>query len=168
MLRLRPYKKCDADIIAGWIQDELTYQRWSAGAFGDYPLTAEKLHAYYAAQEDNCDFLPMTAIDESGAVGHLFMRFTDAEKTKLRFGFIIVDDSKRGMHFGSEMLRLAIRYAFEILKVRRITLGVFENNPAARHCYQSVGFRLSDNQKGQSYRILNEDWLILGMEIENP
>jgi len=168
MLRLRPYKRCDAAVIANWIQDELTYQRWSAGAFGDYPLTPEKLHAYYAAQEDNGDFLPMTAINESGVIGHLFMRFTDEQKTTLRFGFIIVDDSKRGMHYGSEMLRLAIRYAFEILKVRRITLGVFENNTAAQRCYQSVGFRFSEKQKGTSYRILGQDWLVLGMEIKNP
>jgi len=168
VLRLRPYKRCDAAVIANWIQDELTYQRWSAGSFGDYPLTAEKLHAYYAAEEDNGDFIPMTAIDESGAVGHLLMRFTDAEKTKLRFGFIIVDNSKRGMHYGSDMLRLAIRYAFEILKVRHITLGVFENNGAAQKCYQSVGFRYSGSKTNKTWHILGEDWQVLGMEIENP
>ena len=39
----------------------------------------------------------MTAFDENGVVGHLIMRFIDEEKSILRFGFIIVDNKKRGM-----------------------------------------------------------------------
>lgn len=54
----------------------------------------------------------MTAFDETGVVGHLIMRFTDAEKTILRFGFVIVDDMKRGQGLGKEMLLLALKYAF--------------------------------------------------------
>ena len=45
------------------------------------------------AEPDN--FYPMTAFDDSGIVGHLIMRFTDVEKSTLRFGFVIVDDAKR-------------------------------------------------------------------------
>ena len=29
MLRLRPYKKCDAAHICSWIKDERTFRRWS-------------------------------------------------------------------------------------------------------------------------------------------
>lgn len=61
----------------------------------------------------------MTAFDETGVVGHLIMRFTDEEKKTLRFGFVIVNDTKRGMGYGKEMLKLAIKYAFDILKVEK-------------------------------------------------
>ena len=50
---------------------------------------------------------------------------TDEEKKTLRFGFVIVNDTKRGMGYGKEMLKLAIKYDFDILKVEKITLGVF-------------------------------------------
>ena len=59
----------------------------------------------------------------------------------MRFGFVIVDSSKRGKGYGKGMLELAIRYAFDILKAERITLGVFENNAPAYRCYKAVGFR---------------------------
>ena len=42
---------------------------------------------------------------------------------------------------GKEMLRLGIRYVKEHLSASRIDLGVFENNEAARRCYEAVGFK---------------------------
>lgn len=36
-------------------------------------------------------------------------------------------DAKRGMGYGKEMLKLSLKYAFEILKVKKVTLGVFWN-----------------------------------------
>lgn len=62
------------------------------------------------------------------------MRYVDEDFKTLRFGFVIVDDKLRGKGFGKEMLQLAIKYAFELLKVERITLGVFANNQNALYC----------------------------------
>ena len=28
MLRLRPYKSCDADLIAEWVKDENIFKKW--------------------------------------------------------------------------------------------------------------------------------------------
>lgn len=53
------------------------------------------------AETDN--FYQMTAFDETGVVGHLIMRFLDGEKKVLRFGFVIVDDTKRGKGYGKEL-----------------------------------------------------------------
>lgn len=65
----------------------------------------------------------MTAVDEGGPVGHLILRYTNAEKTTILLGFVIVDDSKRGMGYGKRMIQMAIRYAFDMLKAEKITLG---------------------------------------------
>lgn len=165
MLRLRPYKKCDAKYIVNWIKDEVSFRKWSADRFDHYPISAEDINAHYSACDDSDSFFEMTAFDESEVVGHLIMRFTDEEKKTLRFGFVIVDDTKRGMGYGKEMLRLAIKYAFEILKVQKITLGVFENNPSAYHCYKSVGFQDAAPEKNKYYHFLGEDWKCLELEL---
>lgn len=167
MLRLRPYKKCDAEYIVSWIKDEVSFRKWSADRYDKYPISAEDINNYYSACDDSDSFWEMTAFDESGVVGHLIMRFTDAEKKILRFGFIIVDDSKRGMGYGKEMLQLAAKYAFEILKVQKITLGVFENNPSAYHCYKAVGFKDVALENPEYYHILGENWKCLELEMDN-
>lgn len=40
------------------------------------------------------------------------------------------------------MLKAALRYAFDILKAEKVTLGVFENNEPAYYCYKAAGFRM--------------------------
>ena len=109
----------------------------------------------------------MTAFDESGVVGHLIMRFTDDNKKELRFGFVIVDDTKRGKGYGKEMLQLSIQYAFQILKVQKITLGVFENNEPAYRCYKAVGFKDVLLEECHYYHVLGEDWKCLELEMES-
>ncbi len=172
MLRLRPYKPCDAETIVTWIKDELTFRRWSWDRFGRFPITAEDINKKYMENNGDCvepdNFYPMTAVDENGVAGHLILRFTDMEHLVLRFGFIIVDDSRRGMGYGKEMLCLALQYAFEILKVNKVTLGVFQNNQAAYHCYKSVGFQdvVEENQTADT--AVDEDWKCLELELVNP
>lgn len=161
-MRLRPYKSCDAGKIISWTDDEISFRKWTADRFENFPVTAEDFDNYYKKFDDSDAFFAMTAFDESGVVGHLLMRFTDEEQNFLRFGFIIVDDTKRGMGYGKQMLELAAKYAFDILKVQKITLGVFANNEPARRCYNSAGFR--ETGVIEKYSIMGEEWKCLELE----
>lgn len=68
------------------------------------------------------------------------MRYKDNEKKVIRFGLVIVDDTKRVKGYGKQMLILAIKYVFNIFGAEKITLGVFDNNIPAYCCYKAVGF----------------------------
>ncbi len=166
-LRLRQYKPCDAESIISWIKDEEALLKWSSDRFGSYPITSEDINNKYIGNNGDCiepdNFYPFTAFDESGAVGHLILRYTDTEKKTIRFGFVIVDDSKRGKGYGKQMLNLAIKYAFEIFGAEKITLGVFDNNPSAYYCYKSVGF--IENGDEEFYELFGEQWKCIEMEI---
>ena len=60
------------------------------------------------------------------------------------------------------MLRLALKYAFDILKAQKVTLGVFENNLSALRCYKSVGFV---EVGAESFEIMGEEWKCMELEI---
>lgn len=168
-LRLRPYKKCDAKEIVTWCKDETAFRKWCSDRFESFPITETDMNQKYIDHNGDCadldNFYPMTAFDETGVAGHLIMRFTDKEKQVLRFGFVIVDDKKRGRGYGKEMLILAQKYAFEILKVKKITLGVFENNPSAYYCYKAAGFKEIHMENEEYYEILGEKWKCIEMEV---
>ena len=53
---------------------------------------------------------------------------------------VIVDPARRGQGVGRTMLRLALRYAFDIYQADRVSLAVFENNAPACACYRAAGF----------------------------
>ncbi len=162
MLRLRPYNPLDAQQVIRWIKDEVSFKKWSADRLPSYPPSAEDVNAFYSGCGEN--FFAMTAFDDEGVEGQLTMRFMDEEKTHLRLGFIIVNDEKRGRGYGKGMVTLALKYAFDILKVRKVSLGVFENNPSAMHCYRSVGLRETGDFWVLS--ILGEDWKCIEMAVE--
>lgn len=163
-LRLRPFHGEDAAAIVSWLQSERSFYQWSADRYGHYPITAEEMNRYYAPQLAAGKFYPMVAFDESGPVGHLLLRFPNEELQTLRLGFIVVDSAKRGMGYGREMLGLALLYAFRILKVQKVTLGVFENNPAAYRCYRSLGFSEAE-EAASCFSILGEEWKCLELEL---
>lgn len=166
MLRLRPYKPCDANKIVSWIKDEETFYKWSAGRIDKYPICADDLNNHYDEFKDSDSFFQMTALDDTEVVGQLIMRFTDEEKKNLRFGFVIVDASKRGKGYGKGMIMLALQYAFDILKVDRVTIGVFDNNIPAYECYKRAGFNDNTDVENEVYSIMGQKWECLELYID--
>lgn len=169
MLKLRPYKCCDAETILSWCRDEESFRRWTSDRYDTFPITAEDMNRKYVDCNGDCpepdNFYPVTAVDDGAIVSHMILRYTDAEQKILRFGFVIVDDARRGMGYGKSMIRLAQRYAFDILAAEKVTLGVFENNLPAYRCYQSAGFRLVEQAETQCCRVNAEVWKILEFEM---
>lgn len=169
-IKLRPYKPSDAEAIVSWIKDERALRKWSSDRYGAYPITAEDINYKYLDCNGDCEepdnFYPMTLVDEGGPVGHLILRYTDEAKSVIRFGFVIVDDSKRGRGYGKKMLQMAIRYAFDMLKAEKITLGVFENNPSAYFCYKAAGFREIPMEEELLFEILGEQWKCIELEVK--
>lgn len=162
-MRLRPYKSCDAKTIVEWIKDENIFLKWGGARFGSFPIEPSTINDKYyknngdCAEEDN--FFPWSAIDDNNKiVGHFIMRYTGGDNRQLRFGWVVVDDSIRGKGYGKQMLILGLKYAFEIFKVERVTIGVFENNEPALWCYKKSGFVETEIVKG-------EPWNVVEMEI---
>lgn len=170
MLRLRPYKGCDAKTIISWCKDETAFRKWTSDRYESFPITEADMNRKYldfngdCVEEDN--FYPMTAFDDSGIVGHLIMRYVNGDNRVIRFGFVIVDDTKRGRGYGKEMIKLAIKYAFEIMKADKITLGVFENNMSAYYCYKAAGFRNVEMDENIICEFFSEKWNILELELD--
>lgn len=170
-LKLRPYKPKDAELIVSWIKDERAFRKWSSDRYETYPIKAEDINYKYMECNGDCEepdnFYPMIAEDENGPIGHIILRYTNAEKTVIRLGFIIVDDSKRGMGYGKSMIQMATKYAFDMLKAKKVTLGVFENNPSAYYCYKAAGFQEISMEQECIFEILGEKWKCIELEINN-
>lgn len=169
MLRLRQYKPSDAETIISWCKDEEAFRKWTSDRYETFPITEADMNKKYIDNNGDCsepdNFYPMTAFDETGIVGHLIMRFTDEKKTVLRFGFVIVDAEKRGMGYGKEMISLSLKYAFEIFKADKVTIGVFENNMPAYYCYKAVGFKDAKTDE-VIFELFGEKWKILELELK--
>lgn len=168
IMRMRPYKKEDSVYLKQWLGEERMLHLWCRDYF-EYPLTDEQLEKYYGVLEKNMDSWSFTALNEKGIpVGSFRMSRVDYEAESIHLGFIVIDPEKRGKGYGEKMVSMAVNYGLEFLKMKRITLNVFENNPGARRCYEKVGFEVDEYMAGE-YKFQEESWGLYRMVLRvNP
>lgn len=163
-LTLRSYQPSDAAVITSWLKSEYLMRQWCADRYEHYPVTPEDMNTYHERYIDgqHSRALTMTAGDD--IVGYITLRTPAANPMEQRLGFVIVDDSKRGRGYGKALVSMAVIYAFETLGATKVSLGVFENNPSAIHCYEATGFHRVSLPKTESYKCLGEKWNCIEME----
>lgn len=102
--------------------------------------------------------------DGDEVVGYITLRIPAKDKAEQRLGFVIIDDSKRGRGLGKALISMAAKFAFEKLGVSKVSLGVFENNSEAIHCYEAAGFHRVSRAETESYVCLGDVWKCVEME----
>jgi RimJ/RimL family protein N-acetyltransferase len=86
-------------------------------------------------------------------------------------GIGIGDPDFRGKGYGTDAMKVILRYAFQELNLRRVSLTTFEYNPGAIRSYEKAGFihegRLKKflSREGRRWDlvfmgILREEWLV--------
>ena len=168
-MRLRPFSlDNDFDSIKDWITDERTHAFWCAN-HTDFPLEKEDFSTLLKEIAKMFGDAPFVATSDDGVVEGFFCYGLNYETKEGMLKFVMVDGSKRGMGLGKEMLKLAIKYAFEITKADVVQLMVFPENERAKKCYESLGFverkltpgafKYKDETWGRCNMIIRkEDW----------
>ncbi len=159
MIKLRPYYPTDAAEVLSWCQSEKSFYQWTAGRLGDYPASVQA----FAFTET---VMPFIALDTTEPIGFFTLRTLPDRYDELRFGFIIINPTRRGTGCGKAMLRLGLQLAFEKYDVERVSLGVFSNNPSAYHCYRSIGFSERPDRPSEEYSLMGEKWECIDLAIE--
>lgn len=163
-LTLRPYQPSDAAVITSWLKSEYLMRQWCADRYEHYPVMPEDMNEYYERYIDGQRSHAFTMVDGDDIVGYITLRIPADDPTEQRLGFVIVDDAKRGRGLGKALVSMSIRYAFETLRAMKVSLGVFENNPSAIHCYEASGFHSVLRHDTESYECLGETWNCIEME----
>ncbi|MBQ1518253.1 MAG: GNAT family N-acetyltransferase [Ruminococcus sp.] len=139
-MRLRPYiSDTDFNFIRKWDTDERTHALWCAGRL-PFPVTRESMDLLISDHAVKYGDTPFTATEDDDTPVGFFCIATDVKTNTSMLRFVIVDSSLRGRGYGREMLSLAVKYAFDIVKADTVQLNVFTSNEAAKKCYLSVGF----------------------------
>lgn len=154
---LRTYKEEDAEKILNWIKNEREFRLWSADRYENYPASPDDINNNYKKSKELSKFYPLTLEDDGKVIGHLILRNPSDNPEVIRMGFIIVDSSIRGKGYGKMLINTAIEFARDTLGAKEINLGVFVNNEGALHCYQSVGFEITNIEKN-AYQFYDEEW----------
>lgn len=139
-MRIRLYiEEKDFEYLAKWINDEKIHALWCANLM-PYPITKENLHSFLEKNAMEWTDSAYVAMEDNGKVMGFFCYSVNVDDNSGFLKLIVVDREKRGVGYGKKMLQLALKYAFDITGVESVRINVFDENAAAKHCYEKIGF----------------------------
>ena len=79
-------------------------------------------------------------LENDELIGNIGLMDIDHINRKAEVGLFIGEPENRSMGYGTEALRLILKYGFETLNLHNIMLHVHSDNQRAIACYNKVGF----------------------------
>lgn len=149
-LYLRPWSPDDAPQVTSWMNDP---QVWSNLA-QHRPKTQASIEKFLEQKtQSETDVLFFIAHRETDALlGCCGLHHLDLRNRSATLGMYLGDPTGRGKGYGTEALRLVVRYAFDTLNLHRIELDVYEDNPQAIRCYEKAGFVREGLKRQHTFR----------------
>ncbi len=154
-LRFRPAKSADLPLVVSWLRNAVDCRRW-AGTGVSFPPTTASLIREISFTPDNS--FSLDEKDELVGFGQLIRK----TKRRLHTSRVIVTPQRRGNGLGRNLCRALIERTLE-LGYPRISLYVYQDNPAAFNLYQSLGFREMDRPK-EDKRVKDTIYMELKLE----
>lgn len=169
--RLVPFDaERDSKKIAGW-RTNSEYLRLADGDIARQ-FSVENIKKWLEGEElaDSWVFFIIQTKDTDEAIGEISLGGFKGRHSNVFVGISIGDPQNWGKGYGTDAMRLILKYGFGILNLHHISLTVFENNPRGVRSYEKAGFKMEgaqrqflnrDGRRWDMYRmgILKSEWL---------
>ena len=157
----------DPEIMARW-QRDTEYMRL-LDTDPARPETAKEIKEWLEKDEGKDFRFMIHALADDRLLGFVGLFRPSWNNGDTYVGIGIGDRDDWGKGYGTDAMKLALRYAFTELNLHRVTLLVFEHNPRARRSYEKAGFVFEGRVRGDCHRdsqrlntlwmgILREEW----------
>ncbi|MGT2742864.1 GNAT family N-acetyltransferase [Streptococcus plurextorum] len=137
---LRPLEKTDAETF---YQDSFTFPTPEVDDLtgSSATFTREQIVNHYLTCPDKTDRYDFVIISPDGKlIGETVINDYEPEANAANFRIAIFHKDHWGKGSGSWATKETIRYAFETVKLNRLSLEVFDFNPRAQKTYEKAGF----------------------------
>lgn len=95
-------------------------------------------------------------IEADGLIGEIRLDRVDLRDRRASLAIGIEDASQLGKGLGSEAIALVLGYAFNVLKLHRISVRVVDYNSRAIRAYQKCGFVIEGREREAAF--VDGDW----------
>jgi RimJ/RimL family protein N-acetyltransferase len=109
-------------------------------------------------------YFSIRTLEDDRLIGELALDVVNWSGGDAFVGLGIGEPEYWGKGYGTDVMKVLLRFAFSEVNLRRVTLSVFEYNPRAIRSYEKAGFR----HEGRMRKVLNKEgkrWDVLFMGI---
>jgi RimJ/RimL family protein N-acetyltransferase len=112
--------------------------RMYGGSRSDLPVMTEEAAKRWVRRLLDLEYVWIIEVDI--LIGHIRLDHLDLSDRRASLAIGIDDKAQLGIGLGMEAINLALGYAFDVLKLHRISVRVVDYNLRAIHAYQKCGF----------------------------
>lgn len=142
LIELKQVQREHLPIFVEWFAGDIGMMR-NLGALA-YPFTLEDEEKWFedlANRKDNYHFTIHTLADDT-LIGSCSLMDMDWRSRHCKLGIMIGREDYRNRGFGSDVMRVLLKYAFLELNLNRVGLNVFSYNERGLAVYKKVGFQV--------------------------
>lgn len=153
LVKLRAYKEDDIEKAVEFINDEEVKKLMDSNI--PFPMTKWQEEEWVRSRKANTDFTYDFAIEDLKTgkyIGGCSINECDVKNRTCVVGIMIGDKEYWGKGYGSDALKVLIKFIFEEVNMNKIKLNVFSFNNRAIACYKKVGFKEEGILKKEIYR----------------
>jgi RimJ/RimL family protein N-acetyltransferase len=169
---LRPAEQADLPTFVRWLADAETKRSLAIRA----PMSLAMEERWFAGlverQGSGTYHFVICLVDGGRPIGATDLRDIDLENGNAGFGIAIGETRDRNHGYGTEALEAICDFGFGQLRLERIDLDVYDDNPGARRSYEKAGFKLEGRLRRAHFHngehvdvlrmaLLRDDWLAL-------
>lgn len=130
----------DAKLLAEWDRDS-EYQRLLNGDPANL-FAPGKIKEFFEKEIGSMAFFIIERIEDGKRIGLIDLSGFNYAARNAWVGIGIGERDLWGQGYGTDAMRVLLRYAFEQMNLNRVTLNVFEFNQRGYKSYEKAGFKL--------------------------
>lgn len=165
LMALGPLRRDLVPLYARWMNDPATAR--AVGTFA--PFTVERETDWYEKEARSETNIPFTVYEKAtlNPIGTVALMGVDYRNRRAEFGISIGEAEYRNKGYGTETTWLMLDYAFDVVGLHSVMLGVFEFNHGAIRTYEKAGFK-EIGRRRQSYFANGRMWDEIWMDCLGP
>lgn len=137
LVYLRTLERSDLPAVVRWMNDpEVTRYLLSAPLYGP-----EEMEQWYEQRRGTDDRVLAMMDDGDELIGYCGISRLEWEERRCNMWLIIGERGAWGQGYGTDAVRVMLRYLFDEVNLNRVYLTVDEENDRAMRLYERCGFR---------------------------
>jgi RimJ/RimL family protein N-acetyltransferase len=141
---LRRPLPADAEARRRLGNDPEIVRMYGGSSSGARPMTEDEAKQWVQKLRD---YDHAWVIDVGSVIGAIRLDHVDFWDKRATLAIGIDDQTRLGLGLGTEAIALVLRYAFDVLKLHRISVRVVEYNARALRAYQKCGFVIEGRER---------------------
>jgi [ribosomal protein S5]-alanine N-acetyltransferase len=131
-----------------WVTDP-SINQYLEVRFQEHSLESLKSFVQAVEQDPNTVMFKIQLAETGTHIGNIKLGPIDWNHRSADIGILIGDQAQQGKGFGTESVTLLRDYAFDVLKLNKLTAGAYENNIGSTKIFERARFEVEGIRKNQ-------------------